>query len=198
MNRVQTEMADERRAWFRIDDNARLVYRTRSADEIVDIRGRMAGGQYHPFGVRGEIAFLNAEISRLRSGLGGCDPGLLKLLDAMNTKLDALFTLIGKEQGSGDLSGSVTEVNIGAGGLAFSVDVSPGEARYLEMLIYLEPGNATVTALAEIVGCEETGKGYRLSANFIEISDADRDVLVKHVLRKQANRLLERRRPSAT
>lgn len=186
----------ERRSWFRINDGVKLEYRLLDGVELAVVRQAMASGQYRPFGGYGEVGHFSARIRRYRAEIQGVDPVLLKLIDALDGKMDALFGMLLETRG-GAPQPSVKEVNLGAGGLAFAIDQAPDGRRFIELLLYLQPGNTLVSALGEVVAWERqpAGEWYWMSVVFVEITEQDRDTLVRHVLQKQSEKLLQAKGP---
>lgn len=196
---VNEAVAQERRSWFRINDGVKLVYRFLSDLELGQLRKGQDADQYRPFGMCNEVGYFSAEIRRLRPEIQATDSSLLKMLDAMDAKMDALFGLLLDAEQRGKPK-AIREVNIGAGGIAFDAESRPEQEKHVELLLYLQPGNVLVSALAKIVGWESTFaeegvENYRVSTSFTDISDADRETLIRHVLKKQSEKLLQERRP---
>ena len=64
------------------------------------------------------------------------------------------------------------------------------------------PNNIRLNLMAAVIGCdqyqEDDGKTrYLIRANFIDISDASQEVLVQHVIKRQAQQLKQQRGESA-
>ena len=57
----------------------------------------------------------------------------------------------------------------------------------------LLPDNAGLLAFGEVINCEKHQDGYLIRVDFTYMRDEDRDLLIRHIMRKQGEMLRERR-----
>ena len=70
--------------------------------------------------------------------------------------------------------------------------------QYISLELTLYPNNIRLTLLAAVISCDryeddsERNK-YIIRADFVDISDANQEVLVQHVIKRQAMQLKQQR-----
>ncbi len=83
-------------------------------------------------------------------------------------------------------SGATRDVVLSEGGLAF-VDAEPyALGTRLDLRMALPPQGLGLQVLAEVTGCQAVKGGYEIGTSFIDLEDAQRQLLARHVLRQQA------------
>jgi hypothetical protein len=92
------------------------------------------------------------------------------------------------------------QVNLSAGGACLHVNecYDPGSVVEVRMLLF--PSFTGLLTYADVVGCnaepvDEAGSGaaYRLRVEFTHMREQDRDILIRHILRRQGEELRARR-----
>ena len=88
-------------------------------------------------------------------------------------------------------------VNLSAGGLALDAGESLEAGTEVEIKLLLLPSYTGIVAFGEVVGVEKAEENpaypHRLRINFSHIRDADRDALIRHILRRQGQILRQER-----
>ena len=82
--------------------------------------------------------------------------------------------------------------------LPIPVDKPASLNQYISLELILYPNNVRLTLLAAAISCdryeEESERNkYIIRADFVDISDANQEVLVQHVIKRQAMQLKQQR-----
>ena len=190
-------MSDERREYFRIKDQVTLEYRAITEMEMESVLLRIRDEVPDRFTVAASFAGTSWQMKHLLQNLDGQSPELAQCLQALDKKLNLLAQLLVAEavntQGP-----CLREVSLSAGGLAFNAEreLKPGD--HLETRLVLFPSLTGILAVAEVVSCERRGDvnggmPWRVAVEYRHIRESDRDLLVKHLLTRQAEMLRARR-----
>jgi hypothetical protein len=189
----------ERRRFYRIDDSVALTYRLVPEDDLQDILEGFEDGLPNRFTLHANFVATSHQMRKLLEQISDEAPHVGAYLEALNRKLDLLAKLIAVQ--STEVPDRPTRrVNLSAGGMAFHApDPLPREST-LEIKLVLFPSYIGILTYATVVDChrDESAQAdfpYRVGVDFTHIREPDREVLVRHVLRKQAAWLRELRLP---
>jgi hypothetical protein len=190
-------MNDERREYFRIRDQVTLDYRVITAAEMEYMLLRIRDEVPDRFTAAASFASTSRQMKHLLQNLAGSSPDLALCLQALDKKLNLLAQLLVTETMDG-AGASVREVSLSAGGLAFNAEREHRYGELLETRLVLFPSLMGILAVAKVVSCERRGDvnggmPWRMAVEFEYIRESDRDLLVKHLLTRQAEMLRARR-----
>ena len=187
----------ERRRYFRIEDRVILKYQALAP---VDADSLVARLQYdHPS--RHQIANTFADTSQqmqyLLRKIEETEPDIAECLDTLNQKLDLLARQLSLEASQME-NEPVRWANVSAAGICFEAEdaISPGSV--LELNLLLLPSYARISAVGEVVRCEENtadepGLPFRVAADFVYLPETDRELLVQHVVKRETQLLRQQR-----
>ncbi len=200
MNNENDELLpDERRSYFRIDDVVKLSYRSIPRDELSGLVDRLNTGAGSSFTVLSSFTAMSQQMLVPLRRIEGAMPDVAACIKTLDQKLNILgraFLL----QEDDVLNQATTAVTISAGGISFSGSKMYEEGVVLEIKLLLLPEMTGLMIYGEVVDCvrdEEAGnvdEPYQLRASFTNIREADRDILIRHVLRRQGEWLRKRRK----
>ena len=128
----------------------------------------------------------------------GSQPEVHRLLDLLNQKINLAFGGDHDQGDEVDVDGNICSVNLSACGLAFPTSKPATLNQYISLELTLYPNNIRLTLLAAVISCDryeddsERNK-YIIRADFVDISDANQEVLVQHVIKRQAMQLKQQR-----
>jgi c-di-GMP-binding flagellar brake protein YcgR len=198
---------DERRRFFRISDTALLNFRV-IQPEVMD-QGIRALSSDLDARQHLEHVFLgmDARLHELHAAMNRESPALTEAIDLINKKLGFVERLV---IGQGSPSAAEpdeahllqSEVNLSASGMALR---SPGPIAadaFLEIELVLLSGHKFLKAYARVVDCRDCGaeegeQRYEVAVDFEFIRDEDRELLIQHILKKQAVQLRNERSATA-
>lgn len=183
------ESGKERRRYFRVTDLVGLNYRYLSEGE----RDLAVAAQ--PSSLNNLLATMEEEITVILHSIKQDNPELHRLLDLYNQKINLAFGH-GLAEQNAVTSNSVRacKVSLSACGIAFP---SREEAQLNQMValdMTLYPSNLRLQLLATVISCESFPQGvteepFLVRADFASLSDNDQEMLVQHVIKRQAHQL---------
>lgn len=181
---------EERRRFFRLDDEVVLDFRTLTPDELHQ--------QRHITEHLNELDELEQDIGSVLHQVRSHNPLVGKALDLLNEKMNLLLN----HQRSGLPLSSVeqlTRVNLSACGMSFTSPEQPESDQPLMLTMQLKPSNATLNLTGRIVGMhpvedenEEDDEGYRIRVEFEGLQESQQELLIQHLFQLQ-NKALKKR-----
>ena len=186
-NTQPTENKKERRRYFRIDDDIILKVRRLSKDKLDDELARFEEK-------RESVCFMNSfeldseKMLPVKRVLENNYPDIAEYLDFLEMRIN---TLSRKIAGNSDESPETMQrVNISAQGIQYYSAQALDADDLVELQITLKPGNKHLLIIGTVVWSIDDPKAaedqrYAIAIDFSYIKDADREVLVKHIHKKQ-------------
>ena len=139
---------------------------------------------------------LNNQLEPLLFQAKGKQRELFEVLRLLNSKInliaDATLNIEQEQPGAISCSGMVS---ISACGISFYCSESAAVNDLVWLELTLEPSAIHIVCTGQVVRCERIdAKQTLLALDFVHLHDADREVLIQYVVRRQAAFLRERRR----
>lgn len=197
---VNTTIADESsemRNFFRIDDSVSMSYQQISEQELDGRIGNMEREVEGNFTVMGSIASINQNMAGIMHRIEGGEPDIAEYLKAINNKIDILGRALLAT--ANDITEQPAQpVNLSASGMAFYTAKPIEHGVVLELRLLLMPSFTGIITFCEVVGCdqvEDAGEGFSFftRVNFTHMREMDRDLLIRHVIKRQGEFLRRRR-----
>jgi len=198
-NEDKQPLPDERRNYFRIDDVVKLSHRPVSSDELPELVERLKTGAGSNFTVMSSFTAMSQQMLVHLRRVENAAPDVAACIKILDQKLNILGRafLLQEE----DASNQATKmVNISAGGVAFDSSKSYKIGTILEIKLLLLPEMTGILIYGEVANCSKNEKTdsldqpYYLRVNFSNIREADRDILIRYLLRCQGEWLRKRRK----
>ncbi len=188
--------ASERRTFFRVDDSVSLSYHQISEKELEDRVGSVEMELEGNFTVMSSIASINQNMAGIMHRIEGEEPDIADYLKAINAKIDILGrALLSTENHLAEQPAQ--PVNLSASGMAFYSSEAVENGSLLELRLLLMPSFTGIITFGEVVGCDSVSdaSGYSnfIRLNFIQMREKDRDLLIRHVIKRQGEFLRKRR-----
>ncbi|WP_421681998.1 PilZ domain-containing protein [Stutzerimonas urumqiensis] len=167
---------DERREYYRIEDRVALEMTSAVAppDTLLDGPG---------FTLLGELHALESEAQHLLRALGERNRTLATYLKVQNRRLDILSQALARHLLSG--IGEQRDVILSEGGIRLT-NAEPlpiGEAMTLSIVL---GGTTGLQLAAKVVHCQAEGDGHEIGFEFMALTEAQRQLLARHIFQKQA------------
>ena len=183
-------MSDERRRYFRIDDEVLLALQPIEPGNR-DAKLEDFWENEHAFSIRNnynyQIEQHIADFHKLESKM----PELARYLAVLEKQIDRITELL--IQDDSDDSLTVKKVNLSAQGVSFHWPANPGADALVELKLKLLPSGQRLVIIARVVlvgaDVDEAQGGYKVSLDFEHMHEADREILVKHIHGKQMETL---------
>ncbi|HYE36236.1 PilZ domain-containing protein [Methylocaldum sp.] len=188
----------ERRRYFRIEEEIILFFREILPDEIPDNRS-LQDLPLDPFSLSSNLDLLTQESRKLFRKIERDSPEISDFLKVLERKID----LIGRAFLSyeANLPEQPTQrVSLSASGLSFDVEKPYVPGKVLELKMVLQPNLIGLIAYGRVVYCNKNVAGselpYQIAVDFVGLCDRDRELLIRHVVRRQLQQLRTKKQPS--
>jgi len=187
---------NERRRYFRVTDMIGLRYQLLSEDQ------QALAAQSKPGSLKDLLKDIDGQLMASLAIIQSSHTEVSRALDLLNQKINLALNAEQLIENEALEHNGLVNVNLSACGLAFSAEHAADLNQYLALELTLYPNNIRLNLMAAVIGCdqyqEDDGKTrYLIRANFIDISDASQEVLVQHVIKRQAQQLKQQRGESA-
>ncbi len=190
---------EDRRKFFRVHDSVYLRYRiieTQYLDQAILDAQTSAERQRK---LLQSMADIDENLVALEASIKVNQPEIAQAIDLLKRKIDSLAGVVRTQldPALSDKDGRALHgVSLSAGGLGFSSRESFGLGDMLDLTLVLLPEVKTVHGFGEIVDCQpeaedQVESGYRVGVQFTYLAEADREIIVSHVLNKQSRLLRE-------
>jgi hypothetical protein len=196
MTDEQRSIEDERRRFFRIEDLIHLTFRIIDDTELAYKTDLLEKGMVEQFMINSSLAAVTADMAATLRKIEVNDPDVAQYLKSLDQKID----MIGRAFMIDEINtedNKASAVNLSASGIAFHHKKAIPVGSNLEIKMMLMPSNAGVLTYGKVIGnepVEETGgKEIQVRVDFTHLREEDRDLLIRHVIRKQGDMLRERR-----
>jgi len=167
-----------RRGHVRVDDILRVDYR------------KIAREDYERCENKPEIIFKNTFGEPLKAPeIEEADSGLLyKLIYQANLKIDRILDILESRDTERYTSAGSECVNISGSGMRFVANRSFSIGDIIALRVFLPLVSRTwLNVLGKVTSCAESGTGnrYDVSVRFVELSEGDREMIVRYVFKRQ-------------
>lgn len=191
-----TGTEEERRRFFRIDDLVHLSYRVMPSGDIPTTLEELEHSVAESFSVMPNLNALSQQMAACLHKIEQRDPDVASYLKTVDQKIEMLArAFLARDTGIADKP--ARPVNLSAGGLAVRVAEEVELGATLEVKMLLLPSFTGILTYGSVVVCEpitdDEEYGYCLRVGFSHMRDVDRDALIRHLLRRQADLLRKRR-----
>jgi len=189
------ESGAERREYFRIKDSIRLSIEVVAEDDFETRLRRLESGIEDNFTIMSSLSSISANMAGSFHKIEAKNPDVADYLKCMNEKLDLIGRAFLAKESEG-MSEHTAEVNLSAGGMSLGVDETYDNDAKVEIRMLLYPSFTGVLTYGTVVSCkqvDEESYQYELSVKFTHLSESDRDILIRHIMRRQGSLLRERR-----
>jgi len=178
---------DERRDFFRIDDEIYLDFEAITDEEYATAPLTLKNLHESAFSLSADFATLNNNIHPILNNIKQLHPDIGEYLDVLNSKIDSLSQHMLYEKSSFDQS-KVVSANLSASGIQFSCDnaYEPGQAVKLELVLL--PEKIGVLIFGRVVKYKDS----YLAIEFEFLRPEDQELMIKHNLNKQMSDLREK------
>lgn len=181
---------EERRRYFRLDDEVILDFETITHEEAN--QWKINHVQY-----QAELAELEQDINSLLAQLQSKNPDITNILDLFNRKVNLLASPLGNKNTDKEIgqTGMRTRINLSACGMAFHSKEPMAKNARLRVQMQLKPSNVPVSLIGTVVGIEasdNTDIPYLVRVNFEGLREAEQELLIHHLFQLQSRALRKR------
>ncbi|MDO9140696.1 MAG: PilZ domain-containing protein [Methylobacter sp.] len=188
--------SEERRGFFRIDDEINLFYKKVDEATVTEPH-RISGNMLNNCSLSTAMGLASQESTVLLRRIEKDLPDVADYLKLMDSKFELLAQAIMMQ--SFEVKESETRnVNISATGIAFDCEDELKEDDYLEVKLLLASSLAVVVTYGRVVFCKKSTSNdrqhpYFVGVDFINMSEEDRELLIKYVVKKQLQQIRDKK-----
>ncbi|WP_409318965.1 PilZ domain-containing protein [Pseudomonas sp. KCJK9016] len=173
---------EDRREYYRIEDTIALEIRPLSAAEAA---GQEVLQDASPlFNVLSELHLSEFESQHLLRQINERDRAIAAFLKSQNKRIDLLSQVIALTA-LGQI-GEPQPVIISEGGIDFQNPTPIAAGSRLSVKMVLMPQAHGLLLRARVTHCDRKGDGYDIGTEFEHLTDAQRQLLARYILQKQA------------
>lgn len=191
----QGQNPDDRREYFRVEDAVRLSIRKVESSDLEDLLERLEHNITGSFTLMSSLAAISAEMAVSMRRIENSEPDVAAYLKALDRKIEVLGRAF-IAQDSELTEQQAHPVNLSAGGMALLVDQDYPKGSVVEIKMLLFPSFTGVLTYGTVVASgslsapeQEAGYTHSMRVEFTHMREADRDILIRHVLRCQSMEL---------
>ncbi len=192
MTEISPNSANERRRYFRVEDEIVLAYRPMASDELQeseDARRRLAD----TFSLTANLDYLSQQSKTQLHRIQRSNPDVADYLETLEKKIDLVARALVMSH-SEFVDQPTCHVNLSATGIAFDAREALKEGETLELKLVVPPSLAGIVVYGKVVYCQEKGGGgFRVGVDFTGIQESDQEFLIRHVVKRQMAELREQK-----
>jgi hypothetical protein len=179
-------MTDERRRFFRIDDEAEVSFKPLSDEEF----DAWSDDQQEEEGE--QLAKLETEIGLALSMLKSSHPQLAKIGELLNQKINIAINASPQPQGFIE-SGELKPINLSACGIAFHTDENIEDNQNILLQLKLKPSNVAIITTGKVISTSSEDGKKTIRVDFQELAENYQDLLMQHLFQVQSRALKKQR-----
>lgn len=173
---------EDRREYYRIEDSIALEIRPLSIPEAADQEVLQDASPL--FNLLSELHLSEFESQHLLRQISERDRNIAAFLKSQNKRIDLLsqviaITVLGQ-------IGEPQPVIISEGGIEFQYPTPIATGAHLSVKLVLMPQALGLLLRARVTHCDARGDGYDVGTEFQRPTDAQRQLLARYILQKQA------------
>ena len=194
-NKLQNQTGQDRRNYFRIDDTVRMSLRRVPPEELEASLDRLEHDLAGNFTVMSSLAAITAQMTAGLRRIENRDPDLAAYLRAIDQKIEVIgraFIVAEPEL----VAEAAVPVNLSAGGMCAGVEEHYEPGTDIEVRMLLFPSFTGLMIYGNVVECgpamvDHPSERYQHVARieFTHIREQDRELLIRHLLRRQSDQL---------
>ena len=180
---MSTPEADDRREYYRIEDTIALDFRLLSGPEAQP--SSVLNDSSPLFNLLSDLHLLDYESQHLLRHISERDRTLASYLKVINKRIDLLGQAL--TQNLLQDIGQPRQVTLSEGGAGFMCNQALAEGSHLALKMVLMPQALGLLLRAQVIHCQALGDGqYEVDTEFEALTEAQRQLLARHILQKQA------------
>lgn len=192
------EITENRREYFRIDDEVDLNYRIIDGREAAESSSHITENILSGCTLSTALDIISEESTRLLYRIEKSQPDLAHFMKLLDKKIDLLAQAIVMQDSQADKK-NTCEINLSASGLAFNSDEALDVGVFLELKMLLVSVGALIVTCCKVIHCKKNQPGdgrpaYLISVDFVNMKEQDQELLIKHLVKRQMRQIREKRK----
>lgn len=190
-----SEEVHEKRRYFRVSDTISLLYKIVD-DFDIDQLSHISDDVLENCSLAAALEVLNEDTRMLAPRLERRDPELFEYLKIIDTKINLIVQALIRDNEQ-FAKHDKHDVSLSGSGLAFRNQHPIEVGRILELRMMLTSCLAVIVSYGRVVDCREIiqrnpEQPYEISVEYINMKEEDREVLLRHVVKKQLQQLRDK------
>ncbi len=199
MDKNNMTKTEDRRGFFRIDDEVTLFYK-KIDEKLVNEPHHVSDNILNSCSLSTALETISQESTLLLHRLDKNLPEVADYLRLIDAKINLLAQAI-MMQGLQVKENDTRNVNMSATGIAFNCEEALNENDYLEIKILLISCMTVIVTYGRVVYCKNSESNddrypYFVGVNFIKMKDDDREMLIKYVVKEQLQQIRDKKQVS--
>ncbi len=179
-------MTDERRRFFRIDDEAEISFKVICNEEYQAWTSNQQDEKNEG------LAKLDTELSMTLANLKSQHPQLGKICELLNQKINLAMRSHSNTHGFMD-DGELKPINLSACGIAFETDESISKNENILLQLKLKPSNVAIVTTGKVISSSTSNGKNIVRVDFEKLADNNQDLLMQHLFQVQSRNLKKQR-----
>jgi hypothetical protein len=198
MTQHRFSLADDKRHYFRVNDSVNLSYRFIDESQI-NHHPTTSSNLLDNCSLTSALELINEEATIVHDKLEKIHSDFADYLKLLNIKIDLLAQAVIKLSVPEEITENQTRnANISASGVGFDSSESLKIGQYLEIKMLLVHSTVVVVTYAKVVHCIKNSNAegdypYFVGVDYVNLKETDRDLLSKHVAKKQLQQIREQK-----
>ncbi len=194
MSKKNVSQVDERRRFFRIDDEINLFYKKVEPASIKKY-SEASSELLNNCSLAAALDILNQEAQIIFNRIERSNPDVADYLKVMDNKINLVARAVLMD-GTDLVDEQSRNVSLSASGVAFECEELIAEAEFLEIRLLLTSSMAVIVSYGDVVYSHKnpepkSGFPYIVGVAFSEMKEQDRELLIKHVVKRQMQQIRE-------
>lgn len=180
----------DRREFFRINDTVLVEYTEIDENQIEALAKQIDNPLDANSPEKNQLYSLQTAFSHLTDQINQYDRNIARALRLLDDKMTIIAHMLNNDKSPQD-GQNIVHANLSGGGIAFLSSTKVNSKTPLDIHIELRPSCTQIRTVAHVVSCDKLNDApqetpYLLRLAFTHMSEIDRNLLVKHVLNRQA------------
>lgn len=196
MDKISMARAEDRRGFFRIDDEVSLFYKKIDEKQVVEPH-HVSDNILTSCSLSTALEMVSQDSALLLHRLEKNQPEVADYLRLLDTKIDLIAQAV-MMQGFQVKENDTRNVNVSATGIAFNCEEALKAGDHLEIKMMLISSMAVIVTYGRVVYCKngqsnDSQYPYFVGVDFINMKDEDREMLIKYVVKKQLQQIRDKK-----
>lgn len=188
---------DDRRRYFRIHDKVSLKYRVVQGMDIETEIKRTEHEKNNLAELKNAFNCITAKIMTKMDRVEEVSPLVGEILGLFDKKISLIENMVLHHDDKDDSITETQQVNLSASGMSFESNTPINEDVNLKMELVLFPEYQFIPVYAKVVDCrkkmDDNLYRFNIAVDFIGICENDQEIIMQHVLNRQAKLLKDER-----
>ncbi len=187
-------MKEEKRRFFRINDQVNLLYRLVDETQLTQ-PFQFDRNLLENCSLTNALNLIHEESSGFLNKIEKSLPDVADYLNFMNMKIDLISQAVLRLHGEELQKDKTIHANLSAAGVSFNCAEALRVGQYIELKMLLVQSTTIIITHAKIIYCKKNHQHnlFTVGLEFINLSEEDRELILKHVAKKQLQQIREKK-----